>query len=278
MKKIAFVSSMNLKLYEYYGKRFLQEFAKFSSEDLLLFIIFEGFDYPEEILHIGKNIIIIPLVSTEHTNFLYKFGKLQEAKGLKIITVNENGVKKLKGTYDYRWNAIRFSFKPFSIHQVLGSIPSDLDYLIWTDADLRCKEKFGPNELIDFMPLDGEIMSYLGRENSYSECGFLGFNMKNPQTKDYINRMIEIYESGEIFAIAQWHDSFIWDWARVEFETKKNAKFRDISGDGRNKEHVYVNTKLSHYFDHLKGPQRKEAGTSSSEDLSKEVGGRIVTK
>ena len=46
---IAFVSTMNKNLYEYYGKRFLEEFAKFSSKEIQLFIIFEG-AYPEEIL------------------------------------------------------------------------------------------------------------------------------------------------------------------------------------------------------------------------------------
>ena len=47
--KLAFVSTMNKKLYDFYGKRFLEEFAKFSSKEIQLFIIFEGV-YPEEIL------------------------------------------------------------------------------------------------------------------------------------------------------------------------------------------------------------------------------------
>ena len=50
---IAFVSTMNKNLYDQYGKRFIQEFANFASDDLKLFIIFEG-DYPEEILNLKK--------------------------------------------------------------------------------------------------------------------------------------------------------------------------------------------------------------------------------
>ena len=50
---IAFVSTMNKNLYEYYGKRFLEEFAKFASNDIKLFVVFEG-DYPEEILKLVK--------------------------------------------------------------------------------------------------------------------------------------------------------------------------------------------------------------------------------
>ena len=85
-----------------------------------------------------------------------------------------------------------------------------------------------------------------------------------------------MYETGEIFSIEQWHDSFIWDWVRVEFERKINAKFKDISGDARSKEHVYINTKLNKYFDHLKGFKRKQDGSSSEDDYHKKIKGRIV--
>ncbi len=273
--EIAFVSSMNLELYDFYGKRFLEEFSKYSSPDIKLFIIFEGFNYPEEILHHSDNIFIIPLISPNHSNFLKKFGKLHEANGLKIRKDNSDK-SRLNASLDFRWNAIRFSFKPFSIHQVLDYLPDNLSYLIWTDADLRCKERFNTENLLEFMPNQDELMSYLGRENSYSECSFLGFNMKNSETIKYINRMIDVYETGEIFSIEQWHDSFIWDWVRVEFERKINAKFKDISGDARSKEHVYINTKLNKYFDHLKGFKRKQDGSSSEDDYHKKIKGRIV--
>jgi len=274
---IAFVSSMNEKLYHYYGKRFLEEFGKYASKDLKLFIIFEG-DYPEEIMHISNNILITKLSHIKNENFLLKFGQLHEAHGLRIKNVLVDGNIKKHLSYDYRWNAIRFSFKPFSIYQVLDVLPVGCDYLVWTDADLRCKKNFSSDDLLEFMPTSGEIMSYLGRKNSYSECGFLGFNLNNKSTYDYINRMIEIYESGEIFSIEQWHDSFIWDWARKEFESQNKGIFKDISGEGHDKEHVFMNTKLSHFFDHLKGPQRKKDGISKEEDISKEVSGKIITK
>jgi len=266
--KLAFVSTMNKKLYNFYGKRFLEEFAKFASNEIKLFIIFEN-ELPDEILHISDNIIVIPLMSELHNSFMKKFGSLHEARGLKIKTFKENGETKINFRPDYRFDAIRFSFKPFSIHQSLSYIPQDLDYLIWTDADLRCKKRFLPEDLTNFLPKEDEVMSYLGRENAYSECGFLGFNLKIDETEKYINRVIEIYESGEVFSLQQWHDSFIWDYVRKEFEEKEISKFRDISGTGHNKEHVYINTGLDKFFDHLKGPQRKEDGNSSEEDYAK---------
>jgi hypothetical protein len=96
----------------------------------------------------------------------------------------------------------------------------------------------------------------------------LGFNLRNDKTHEYINRVIDIYQSGELFSLSQWHDSFIWDFVRKEFEELNETKFKDISGEGFNYEHVYIKSGLDKYFDHLKGP-RKIDGNSSSDDRSK---------
>lgn len=264
---LAFVSTMNRRLYDYYGKRFLEEFAESASKEIKLFIIFEG-DYPEEALNISNNIIILPLLSEEHSSFVKYFGSLHEARGLRIKIFTEKGEQKINFTPDYRYDAIRFSFKPFSIHQALNYLPENLDYLIWTDADLRCKKNFEASDMLEFMPNSEEVMSYLGRKDSYSECGFLGFNMKNKNTKNYIQRVVNIYQTGEIFSLNQWHDSYIWDYVRKEYEKSNDSKFKDISGEGFNYEHVYIKSGLDKYFDHLKGPRKKD-GSSSSSDRSK---------
>ena len=61
-------------------------------------------------------------------------------------------------------------------------------------------------------------MTFLARKNSYSECGFLGFNTKHEYFKQYIQSIIDIYVTGEIFSLEQWHDSWIWDYLRINFE------------------------------------------------------------
>lgn len=265
---IAFISSMNIKIYENYGKRFLFEFAQFASKEIKLFILFEG-EFPEEALHISKNIFIIKLLSKDHYQFLKFFGSLKEANGLKISLFQENGQQKINFKNDYRFNAIRFSFKPFSIFESLNYIPETTDILIWTDADLRCIKNFDYNNLAQFLPENNMLMSYLGRKKMYSECGFLGFNLKHNKFRDFINRVINIYVTGEIFSLEQWHDSWIWDHVRKEFEKEMDVKFLDISGSGYETEHVYINSGLGEFFDHLKGPVRKKTGHSFSEDYIK---------
>ncbi len=263
---VAFVSTMNKKLYDQYGKRFIEEFINFASDDLKLFIVFEG-ECPKEILNIKSNIFVIPFLSQKHHLFIKYFGKLYEANGLKVKQFIENGQTKLNVSNDYHFNSIKFSFKPFSIHQVLDYIPEDLDYLIWTDADLRCKKKFNEESLYTFLPEEEFLMSYLGRKKPwYSECGFLGFNLRHKNFRDYINRMIEIYTSGEIFSLEQWHDSWIWDHVRNEFEEDRKINFKNISGKGYELDHPFINCGLEEFFDHLKGPLRKQEGKSFADD------------
>ena len=255
---------MNQRLYDLYGQRFIEEFIINADKNIKLFIIFEG-EMPEEIINNKNNFLCIPLLSEKHNQFLNFFGKLFEARGIKVRFFQEGGEQKMNINTDYRFDAIRFSFKPFSIHQSLKYIQEDLDYLIWTDADLRCKKNFKSNDIIPFLPNKNELISYLGRKNAYSECGFLGFNLNHPEFNNFIDRVINIYTSGEIFSLQQWHDSWVWDHVRKEFENK-DILFKNISGKGYEHHHPFINSGLENFFDHLKGPVRKKIGSSLEED------------
>ena len=261
---VAFVSTMNKQLYDLYGSRFINEFMLSADENIKLFIIFEG-EIPEEMINKKHNIFFIPLLSEMHSRFIKFFGPLYEARGIKVKLFKENGEQKINIRTDYRFDAIRFSFKPFSVHQSLKYIPDDLDYLIWTDADLRCKKNFTVDDMNPFLPKKNELMSYLGRKNNYSECGFLGLNLKHPEFKNFINRIIDIYVSGELFSLQEWHDSWVWDHVRREFENN-NVLFKNISGKGYEHHHPFINSGLEKYFDHLKGPSRKLSGKSPEKD------------
>lgn len=264
--KITFVSSMNKKLYEEYGKRFLEEFNQYAGENIKLLNIFEGLEIINSNSDKIKNIIF---QDESHKKFKKFFGNLYEANGIKMNIFNQNGEQRVSFQTNFRYNAIKFSFKVFSIKYSLNFLESE-DYLIWTDADLRCKKNFSSNDLIEFLPEKDQVMSYLGRTHfppgrPYSECGFLGFNLKHKEFKQFINRMVEVYSSGEIFSYVEWHDSWIWDQIRLEFE-EKNINFKNISGPIFEKlEHPFVNCNLGKFFDHLKG-NRKNTGSSHKED------------
>lgn len=266
---LAFVTTMNQAIYEAYGNRYISEFENNADDKIKLFVVFEG-ELPSNSMQRKSNVLFLPFASPEHNQFIEFFGKLYEAQGIKVNFFNEAGKQKINIKNDYRFNAIKFSFKPFSIHQILNFLPENLDYLIWTDADLRCSKKFNAKDLMKFLPHDNAIISYLGRKNMYSECGFMGYHLKNDHTKKFIDEMINIYCTGKIFSFREWHDSYIFDELKNIFEKELNCQFTNISGAGFETDHPFVNSGLEEFFDHLKGRSRKELGRSKEDDyLSK---------
>jgi hypothetical protein len=80
--------------------------------------------------------------------------------------------------------------------------------------------------------------------------------------------MKALYLPGEAFRFLHWHDSWLWDEVRKEYEAKGFA-FKNLSGSFSHLEHPFIKCGLGVYFDHLKGPERKKAGKSSDQDYAK---------
>ena len=94
-------------------------------------------------------------------------------------------------------------------------------------------------------------MTYLGRGNHYSECGFLYFNLNHPDIISYANRMKFLYDSDGIYNLKEQHDSYIWDYTRKEFENRGTKNFN-----------IAINWScamvaiLGVVYDHTKGPRK----------------------
>jgi hypothetical protein len=256
------ITSFNEDLYYAYGKRMTEEFSNKSDGTVKLVVVFEGSLPATKPL---KNVEYLAFNHPDHHNFIRKFGHLFEARGLRMTSL-EN--KEIQLAYDYRFDAVRFSFKVFSILHAIDKI-MPTDHFAWIDADIRCIKEFCSDDLLKFFPVENELMSYLGRNfplvDPYSECGFLGFNSKHPLVIDFLSTVAYVYYSGEIFTHHQWHDSWIWDQIRLDFE-KRQVQFKNISGSAYETDHPFINCDLGIFFDHLKGPQRKQMGKSFAED------------
>ena len=269
-----FVSSMNLKLYDSYGRRFIREFLEMKSNEIKLYIAFED-GIPEDILKFPE-LNVLQLQDSNQVNFLKSFSHLIEAHGRqRVVTMDVLGKKQTQLSYNYRYDAIRFSFKIFSLLLAKKYMNSS-DSFVWIDADVRCLRSFSESDLKQFMPHNKQIMSYLGRTsfpapNPYCEGGFIGFNGKNPNTDLYLNRVQQVYLTGEIFNKKEWHDCYQWDGVRVEFKNNGHI-FKNISGAAEILDHPFVNCGLEKFFDHLKGPERKRLGRSFNEDYKMKKG------
>jgi len=257
------ITSFNENLLNQYGQRMVKEFSEKSDGSVQLKVIYEGNTVPSIQL---ENVEFIGFNHPGHHQFIRKFGRLQEARGLRIEFLKSNHVNL---SHDFRYDAIRFSFKIFALIQAIELFKPDR-YFAWLDADVRCLKSFGAADLVRFFPDTNQLMSFLGRtkfppSGAYSECGFLGFNTSHPQLANFLNRMADTYTTGEIFTHEQWHDSWIWDQTRLEFE-REQVEFKNISGAAADTEHPFINSDLGIYFDHQKGPLRKQSGTSFAED------------
>ena len=159
---------------------------------------------------------------------------------------------------DYRTDGVRFCYKVYAYtHAILNE---DADGIIGIDADSIFYKPIDVDWIKKYIHRDDCMMTYLGRGDHYSECGFLYFNLRHPDTQAYANRMKHMYDSDGIYNLKEQHDSFIWDYVRQEFE-KRGTKNFDI-GDGK-AGHVQARSILGTVYDHTKGPRRKAAGKSA---------------
>lgn len=158
----------------------------------------------------------------------------------------------------------RFSYKVYAYVHAILNCASDVDGLIGIDADSVFYKSIDVDWIKEHIHKDDCMMSYLGRGSNYSECGFLYFNMRHDQTKDYALYMKKMYDNRWIYALPESHDSYVWDHVRERFEGTKNVKNNNI-GDGMGG-HVQARSILGTVYDHTKG-LRKISGKSPEIDL-----------
>lgn len=255
-----FITSMNKKLFDQYGRQFLHGWDLNAASDIELIVCFEGeINEIDSIDLNGKNYKVIPMRSEPQIFFLQKFGRLQEMRGINFLKSKDN--ENIKAAYNYRFDAIRFSFKVFSYFKCMELNLLKNDFA-WIDADIVCKRPFCEADLEIFFPHHDQLASYLGRKafpspNAYSECGFIGYNFSHPLCMTFIGEMLETYLNGNFLLLKEWHDCMVFDYLRINFETEQRAAFKDLAANIPDSLDPFARSQLSAYFDHLKGPKRK---------------------
>ena len=105
------------------------------------------------------------------------------------------------------------------------------------------------------------MITYLERP-TYSECGFLYFNMKHDFIKQFAIDMRKMYDDNLLFKEDEQHDSFIFDIVRTRLEENYGVENYDI-GDGR-VGHVQSRSILGKVYDHTKGARKKTGKSKES--------------
>ena len=162
---------------------------------------------------------------------------------------------KVKGK-DFLTDGVRFSYKVYAYTHAM--MTENVDGLICIDADSVFYKMIDEEWIQKHIHRDDCMMTYLGRGNNYSECGFLYFNLNHADTLAYANRMKSLYDTDGIYNLKEQHDSYVWDYVRKEFENR-GTRNHNI-GDGK-PGHVQARSILGVVYDHTKG-NRKLKGRS----------------
>ncbi len=249
---VTVVTSFNADGYEQYGRRMVETFDELWPKEARLLVYYQG----EFARRHSQRITWIDLDKTADINtFKKKFGNFNQANGIMITKGSGNS---LVAVHDYRYDAIRFCHKVFSILDSMNH--SGRRYLVWIDGDTFTKVVPTESWLKGLLPENGKFHTYIKRRNDCSEAGFLAYDVTHVLCPAYFTKLHGLWMSGDIFAHREWHDSFIFDRLR---ETYAEEAFRSISVGGSGTVHPFVNCSLGLVMDHVKGPVRKITGTSA---------------
>jgi hypothetical protein len=254
LMKYTVVTTFNAEGYKTYGRRMIRTFLDAWPNTVELLVYAEDCAVPTQ----ASNLQVIDLhtASSELVAFKQRYHLDPRANG------QSPDPKRRDAHKPFKWHAIRFSHKVYSI--MAAAKKTNADWLIWMDADMVCHTAITEQDLDRMLPADRDLC-FLGRANKFSECGLYGMNLRSPATQDFLQKFQRMYDQAEtgIFTLIEWHDSFVFDAVRKQCTLKElDWTGHMITGEG----HPLVNCEWGRWLDHLKGA-RKTSGQSWAKDF-----------
>lgn len=258
MPKYSVVTTFNSKGYDQYAQKFIKTFLSSWPSDITLYTYAEDCQVQES----SPNLKVIDLhsASPELVKFKKTWKNVPKANG--DVSGDPVRSKRRDAGKGFKWDAVRFSHKVYSIFHCAKNCDSDV--LIWMDADMICHTKISLDQINSLIPTDRDLC-FLGREGKFSECGLYAMNLNSNMTKLFLEKFQQVYDDAEngIFNYDEWHDSFVFDEVRKSMHLNElNWSKGLIKGEG----HPLINSAWGAFLDHLKGT-RKIEGKSRQTDL-----------
>ena len=264
MRSLAVITTFPPNRWEAYAKRMLESFIANWPNDVKLYVYYEK-KLPEiinsKIEYINLEEVNPGLVKFKerHKNDPVANGELQEIPN--GVRRRPEAGKKDKGKGSFLWDAVRFAHKTYCVYHAIKNINTDV--ILWLDADTYTFKSISKEFVLNLIP-ENKLVNYLGRGDKFPECGWVSYNKQHPQITEFINAWIELYEKDTLFKHLEWHDSYVFWQVLKQIAPDQGA---DIGkGAGAKGHHIFVNSVLGEYIDHLKG-KRKIKGKSSKTDL-----------
>lgn len=193
------VTSFGPSGYELYGCHFLETFVQYV--DCAIVVYVEGLENVPQFSH--PKIEYRDLLATNGLRQTLSMTRFPAAQG------------RLWGgdQVNYRYDVHKFCRKSFAqIDAAVKHCDAGGDTLYWIDADVEFFSTF-------VLPrADHTFMIYLDRPEWHSCASFIGWNLKHNAFKEFFKRYLSIYTSGTVFALPEWHDSYVLDWLRKQLK------------------------------------------------------------
>lgn len=167
--------------------------------------------------------------------------------------------KHIRLGYNFAFDAVKFCRQCFIPEEASCWLP-DGELLAWSDADVLTLRPV-PENFVEQLLGDGDIC-YLGREGTHSEIGFWAVRL-NHKTRNFLTHFANMFRTEEVFKLDAWHSAYVFDYVLKKHVAAGalvpiNLSPRGVVGN----KHVWHQTILGHYLDHLKGDYRKRMGQS----------------
>lgn len=257
---IRLVTTCNAEGWEQCGRRMTNTFVEYWPAEVTLEIYSEGFTVDVD----APNVIERELPGW-HIDWKARHANNDDAHGRDVSKFGRIDRRKAK-TQSYRRDCVRFSHKVAALTDAALNVRRDApaEWLIMIDADTLTHAPVTIEWLRSLVPVSGHYMAWLDRIGWYPECGFVMFAETHPAHADFMNRMRWIYESDNVFALSETHDSFVFQhMVKIAVTAGKFSQPFSLSGkEGRRAgSHPFVHSRLGERLDHMKG-KRKFKGRS----------------
>lgn len=293
MTTFAAVTTFHKDGYARYGRQMVESFDRHWPSDVPLYVYAEGCTPETPSARIVARDLLRDCPAL--VAFKERHANAPEAHGQATYPVTRFTVKlrplRLK-RYDlvwgsgFHWDAVRFSHKCFAIFDAARR--TDADVLFWLDADIRFFADL-PLPFLEGLVPEGVLGAclkrtrrrreysfevaptkrrarFVNRTRKHSECGFVGYPLRHPQSSAFLAAFEALYTEDALFREWETHDSYLFDVVRRRFE-RRGHRFHDLGeGIGAVTSHPLVNSSLGRFMDHMKG-DRKQAGKSFAQDL-----------
>jgi len=194
-----YVTSFGPEGYELYGRDFLRSFVKCMEAEIDVYV-----EKPCDFK--SKQVRFRRLQDVEGYSEFVRLAKFPAMNGLL-----------LDNPYNYKYAVFKFCRKQFA---QMGAAKEEgenpyKDWLIWIDADIFLGQALP-------VPQEGPFMHYLGRPEWHSCASYVAWDLRHQQSEAWWFRLKQLYDTGSIFALPEWHDSYVNDWLRANLKIHAN--------------------------------------------------------